>query len=157
MALKDDSDIVRPSFSFLWYVTGAEVAMEPIEEIPLEPNAEDRGSPLQFTDITRATNTIHTRRLEKYMSAVDIKFLRHYTSASMADSTYLSSFDVEIRNRRAQKYDHQLESQVIAWISSVVCESKPEDLTFAEWLKSGEILCKLANMIKPNCIINRVL
>lgn len=59
--------------------------------------------------------------------------------------------DKELRERRASKYDVNLEMQVTAWIEAVSGEKKG-DTTFAEWLKNGQVLCKLANAVRPGIV-----
>jgi hypothetical protein len=59
--------------------------------------------------------------------------------------------DAELAKKQAAKYDHAAEADCISWIETVTGESFAGN-TFAGKLKSGEVLCKLINCIKPNQI-----
>jgi len=56
----------------------------------------------------------------------------------------------EVNNKIAANYDKGLESELRSWISSTVGEPVTGD--FQEALKSGVILCKLANKLAPGSI-----
>uniref|UniRef100_A0A7S4RVI9 Calponin-homology (CH) domain-containing protein n=1 Tax=Alexandrium monilatum TaxID=311494 RepID=A0A7S4RVI9_9DINO len=62
--------------------------------------------------------------------------------------------DKELRQKRDSKYDPGLEQTVTVWIEAVSGERRG-DQTFAEWLKNGQVLCKLANAIRP-AIVKKV-
>eukprot|EP00928_Gymnodinium_smaydae_P012837 TRINITY_DN1468_c0_g1_i1.p1 TRINITY_DN1468_c0_g1~~TRINITY_DN1468_c0_g1_i1.p1 ORF type:complete len:424 (+),score=105.35 TRINITY_DN1468_c0_g1_i1:103-1374(+) len=71
--------------------------------------------------------------------------------------------DKELAEKQAAKYDHGLEDEAAEWIEAVVNQSAEaaEKVEvkgrFAEALKSGVVLCNLANAIKPGIIgkVNR--
>ena len=46
----------------------------------------------------------------------------------------------------------ELERVVVEWVGLVLGEAKPEDISAARWLKSGEVICALANKIKPGSV-----
>lgn len=56
-------------------------------------------------------------------------------------------FSAEVAKKLASSYDHNLERNISQWISSVSGERQSG--SFAEWLKSGVVLCNLANKILP--------
>jgi hypothetical protein len=59
--------------------------------------------------------------------------------------------DKELKEKQMAKYDVGLEGEVTAWIEQVTGESRG-DLSMHEWLKSGQVLCKLINAVKPGTI-----
>ena len=59
--------------------------------------------------------------------------------------------DAALAEKQAAKYDLNSEMQVIRWIESVTTESFGS-VPFAEKLKSGELLCRFINSIKPGTI-----
>mmetsp|Transcript_108124 Transcript_108124/g.187685 ORF Transcript_108124/g.187685 Transcript_108124/m.187685 type:complete len:379 (+) Transcript_108124:81-1217(+) len=69
-------------------------------------------------------------------------------SLELADTT---SLDADLRAKQAAKFDVGLEDQVCKWIETLTGETKGER-TSHEWLKSGEVLCRLANSVKPGMI-----
>jgi len=58
--------------------------------------------------------------------------------------------DAELADKQKEKSDPELESHCKQWISQMIGEKIDGDLS--EALKSGVILCKLLNKIKPNTI-----
>lgn len=56
----------------------------------------------------------------------------------------------ELERKKAAKHDPELERQARQWIEAVTGERIGPD--FQEGLKSGEILCKLINNIKPGAV-----
>lgn len=56
--------------------------------------------------------------------------------------------------KKAGKYDKDLEVTVVKWIAAVSGEAAPNDQSVAQWLKSGQVLCRLANKIKPGSVPN---
>jgi len=63
----------------------------------------------------------------------------------------LYGMDKELKEKQMAKYDVGLEGQVTSWIEQVTGESRG-DQTLHEWLKSGQVLCKLINAVKPGTI-----
>eukprot|EP00413_Alexandrium_margalefii_P034174 CAMPEP_0204579516 /NCGR_PEP_ID=MMETSP0661-20131031/43531_1 /ASSEMBLY_ACC=CAM_ASM_000606 /TAXON_ID=109239 /ORGANISM="Alexandrium margalefi, Strain AMGDE01CS-322" /LENGTH=375 /DNA_ID=CAMNT_0051588533 /DNA_START=48 /DNA_END=1175 /DNA_ORIENTATION=- len=59
--------------------------------------------------------------------------------------------DADLKAKQAAKYDVGLESEVVEWIEGVTGEAKG-DQAVHEWLKNGQILCKLINAISPDKI-----
>jgi len=66
------------------------------------------------------------------------------------DATY--GINKEAAEKMAMKYDTELEKDVVEWIEKVTGEKKGADETVQEWLKNGQVLCKLANKIKPDTV-----
>lgn len=64
----------------------------------------------------------------------------------------ITSLDQDLAKKRADKYDEDNEKEVRGWISSIIGEELPADKSFHEILKSGVVLCKLANKIEPGTI-----
>ncbi len=60
--------------------------------------------------------------------------------------------DAELKEKLSLKYDMAKEAEIRDWIAAVIGEAVTGD--FQEALKSGVILCKLANKIKPNSVPN---
>jgi len=58
--------------------------------------------------------------------------------------------DQDLAHKKVAKYDPQLEAEVVEWIESVTGESKAGSMH--GWLKSGQVLCRLANKITPGAI-----
>ena len=46
----------------------------------------------------------------------------------------------------------ELERCVVLWIEKVTGEVKPADWNAGKWLKSGEVLCKLINILRPGSV-----
>lgn len=62
--------------------------------------------------------------------------------------------DADLKDKMAKKFNPEIERVVIEWIGAVVGTPKG-DVTSAEWLKSGEVLCELANKIVPGTIAEK--
>jgi len=62
----------------------------------------------------------------------------------------LYGLDAELADKQKEKSDPELESHCRQWVSQMLGEKIDGDLS--EALKSGVILCKLLNKIKPNTI-----
>lgn len=56
----------------------------------------------------------------------------------------------EVKNKIAQKYDHQKEDELRVWIEGITGKQIGND--FQKGLKDGVILCELINKIKPNSV-----
>jgi len=65
---------------------------------------------------------------------------------------YHYGIDKELKAKQDAKYDARLEAEVRQWIEAVTHDRLGAD--FADSLKSGVILCKLINAIKPGAIRN---
>jgi len=68
-------------------------------------------------------------------------------AAQTADAAGL---DGDLAAKKAAKYDPQVEAQVVKWIETITGESKSGSAH--EWLKSGQVLCRLANKVKPGSV-----
>jgi len=75
--------------------------------------------------------------------------LGHDLPGQQAD---VAGLDADIKARQAAKFDVELEQQVVQWIQAVTGEIKIDGQSTHEWLKSGVVLCKLANTIQPGII-----
>jgi hypothetical protein len=75
-------------------------------------------------------------------------------SAPSVDGADAAGLDADIAKRNAAKLAALggLEGEVCSWISSVSGESKSGSTH--DWLKSGQVLCKLANKLKPGVVAN---
>jgi len=58
--------------------------------------------------------------------------------------------DAEIKNKMSESYDHSTEVKIQDWMEKKIGETVPGG--FAESLKSGVVLCKLANHIRPGAV-----
>jgi hypothetical protein len=70
-------------------------------------------------------------------------------AAPTEDVTY--GIDKELKDKQAAKYDVGLEREVTQWIETVTGESRG-DASMHDWLKSGVVLCNLANKVKPGSV-----
>lgn len=61
-----------------------------------------------------------------------------------------AGLDNDLAEKKAAKYDPELEAEVVQWIEEITGESK--EGTMHDWLKSGQVLCRLANKITPGAI-----
>jgi len=59
--------------------------------------------------------------------------------------------DADLKAKMEEKIDKHAEEEVCYWISKVTGSSMG-DQSMAEWLKDGQVLCALANKIKPGSI-----
>ena len=57
----------------------------------------------------------------------------------------------ELAEKKAAKYDPDMEKQAVDWMQEVIGEPLPEG-SFHEALKDGAYLCKLINAIRPGCV-----
>jgi len=64
----------------------------------------------------------------------------------------ITSLDQDLAKKRADQYDDDNEKEVRGWIACILGEELPADQSFHEILKSGVVLCKLANKIQPGTI-----
>jgi len=60
--------------------------------------------------------------------------------------------DADLKKKMLAKLNPEEDDQVCAWIGAVTGEQKVGDQTTAEYLKSGTVLCALANKIRPNSV-----
>jgi len=76
------------------------------------------------------------------------------TNAGVKDGSMATAdaagLDGDLAAKKAAKYDPQVEAAVVGWIEAITGESKTG--TAHEWLKSGQVLCRLANKIKPGAV-----
>lgn len=63
-----------------------------------------------------------------------------------------AGLDADLAAKKAGKYDKELEATVAQWISAVSGEKAPTDQSVASWLKSGQVLCRMCNKIKPGSV-----
>mmetsp|Transcript_3759 Transcript_3759/g.5615 ORF Transcript_3759/g.5615 Transcript_3759/m.5615 type:complete len:209 (+) Transcript_3759:2009-2635(+) len=68
----------------------------------------------------------------------------------MANHGPAYGLSAELIQKREAQYDKKLEQKVASWIENVTGERQQG--SFQEWLKSGVVLCNLANKIKPGSI-----
>jgi len=69
-----------------------------------------------------------------------------------AVSADAAGLDADLAAKKAAKYDPQVEAAVVQWIQSVTGESQTGSAH--EWLKNGQVLCRLANKVKPGSVAN---
>jgi len=63
-----------------------------------------------------------------------------------------AGLDADLAKKKAAKYDPALEASVVQWIEAITGEKKDTDKTAQQWLQSGQVLCRLANKIKPGSV-----
>lgn len=59
--------------------------------------------------------------------------------------------DAELKAKRDARYSVEDEQAVTEWIEAVTGQHRG-DASFAAWLQSGEVLCNLANAVKPGSV-----
>jgi len=64
---------------------------------------------------------------------------------------YSYGLDAEIKQKLASKFDPNKCAQAIAWLETVT-GVKSEGASLHEYLKSGQVLCKAVNTIKPGAV-----
>lgn len=69
----------------------------------------------------------------------------------LISSSKIVSSTPEDANAKQAAVDNELEKEVCAWIEGVTFEKKG-DQSMYQWLRSGEVLCRLANAVKPGLI-----
>jgi len=67
------------------------------------------------------------------------------------DASTLFGMDREAQEKKANKIDISLVEEVVEWIEAIT-KLKQQDASFADWLRSGQVLCALANGIQPGVI-----
>ena len=61
-----------------------------------------------------------------------------------------SGLDAALKMKRESAYDWGLEASVRSWLEELTGE--PFQASFADSLKSGQVLCKAVNVVKPGTI-----
>ena len=64
----------------------------------------------------------------------------------------MSSLEEDLLTKAQLKYNPTLERQARRWIEDVLHEPLPTSATLAAALKTGVILCRVVNTIKPNIV-----
>ena len=72
--------------------------------------------------------------------------------ASNACCPDVTSLEDDIRTKHEFSYNPDLVRKAQEWMSAVLKEDLPEGRAFVTALKSGVLLCRLANEISPGCI-----
>jgi len=67
------------------------------------------------------------------------------------DEVDAAGLDADLKKKMEEKFDHAAADEVCKWIEELTTEQKGEQ-TMAEWLKNGQVLCKVANAIQPGSI-----
>merc|ERR1712118_522918 len=63
-----------------------------------------------------------------------------------------AGLDADLAAKKAAKYDPQVEAAVVDWIEKITGEKKSGSAH--DWLKNGQVLCRLANKVKPGAVPN---
>jgi len=74
-----------------------------------------------------------------------------YESRAAEDGSVLYGLDRDLADKAKAKYDPRLEAEARTWIEAVL-EEPLGTRSLQEELKSGEVLCRLANKIKPGVV-----
>ena len=64
----------------------------------------------------------------------------------------VSSLEEDLATKQMFKYDAEAERSAVEWIEQVMGIKKPAGESLHEWLKSGVILCRLLNTMKPGSV-----
>jgi len=83
-------------------------------------------------------------------SLIDIQRKANERKTDQRGVSMLGSLDVELKQRQIEKYDSGAESEVREWVLKLIGQELEEDLFVS--LKSGVILCEIANKISPGSI-----
>jgi hypothetical protein len=75
----------------------------------------------------------------------------NYEDRASEDGSVLYGMDVELAEKAKGKYDPKMEVSARAWIEAVLGEPLGAGSLQAE-LKSGEVLCRVINTIKPGSV-----
>eukprot|EP00039_Didymoeca_costata_P031150 m.33429 g.33429 ORF g.33429 m.33429 type:complete len:188 (+) comp8537_c0_seq1:62-625(+) len=67
----------------------------------------------------------------------------------MANRGQAYGMSAELEAKKAAKFNPQLEAEAKTWLEQLSGESCG-DASFADWLKSGDVLCKAMNKLKPS-------
>ena len=73
------------------------------------------------------------------------------TQSNSTVKTAVSKISRKFTVRRMSEFVY-LEANIEAWISRVLDTVRPLDTTLAQWLRSGEVLCEIANRLVPGSI-----
>merc|ERR1712217_493933 len=106
-------------------------------------------SPRPVGDITGGYQTAGAAPPPSVTPAGGYANIKPAVAAPAEDVTY--GIDKELKDKQTAKYDVGLEMEVTQWIESVTGESRG-DASMHDWLKSGVVLCNLANQVKPGSI-----
>jgi len=60
--------------------------------------------------------------------------------------------DKELAEKQAEKMKDIPEKEIVTWIEAVTGEQKLEEMSTADWLKDGLVLCALVNAIHPGSV-----
>mmetsp|Transcript_6279 Transcript_6279/g.17601 ORF Transcript_6279/g.17601 Transcript_6279/m.17601 type:complete len:463 (-) Transcript_6279:376-1764(-) len=121
-----------------------------IEDQEAEPIAEvDHATGLGATAATASAITPSAPR-QPVKTPSGASYIR-YEDREAEDGTVAYGLDRELAAKARAKYDPQLESEARSWIEAVIGEPLGAG-SMHEELKSGEILCKLVNAIKPGSV-----
>lgn len=66
----------------------------------------------------------------------------------------LHGFDAELRDKIEATWDVAGEKMALAWIASMTGDEIPTGVSFYQALKSGVLLCKTINKVRPNIVAN---
>jgi hypothetical protein len=94
---------------------------------------------------------IHPAAMGQYQS-YGSNLLRQVSSASMQPpgGTFIMQSPRQVVRRHVMPADESyemMERAAIEWIEAVLGEAKPLSFTVHHWLRTGEVLCRLANML----------
>lgn len=64
----------------------------------------------------------------------------------------LYGFDAELRDKIEATWDVEGEKKALAWISTMTGDEIPAGVSLYQALKSGVLLCKTINKIRPNIV-----
>ena len=74
----------------------------------------------------------------------------------MANKHVAYGLDAELEEKKMAKYDKELESQALTWITQLTGLRKAEGQSVHEFLKDGTVLCALMNTLQPDsCVANK--
>lgn len=71
--------------------------------------------------------------------------------APRTEEESLYGMDRELRGKQEARYDITLERQVVEWIELLTGLEK-RDIPLGEWLRNGQVLCRMVNAVKPGTV-----
>lgn len=87
---------------------------------------------------------------DKAPAAADAAGAANATGAQGKDEVCYG-LDAELKRKQEEKYDGDLEKEVVAWIEAITGEKKG-DASVQDWLMNGRVLCALAEKLKPGSL-----
>ena len=83
--------------------------------------------------------------------------IANYTGGVEIEGKLYYGMDAESMLKMQAKFDYKLEKELWAWIEACLGETLRDGKDLGDVLRSGTVLCRLANRIEPGAVKLRVL